>query len=300
MKKSTIIFFGSSELSAAVLTKLNQEFDIALVVAPQNPTPVAEVAKNLELTLSKPLKLRDPDFYNQVASLNADLFVVVAYGKIIPQELLDLPKKGAINIHGSLLPKYRGASPIQSALANGDSKTGISIMLMDAQMDHGPVLTEAEVEIDKADNYVSLENKLSTLAVNEINQTISAYLTGSIFASEQDEALATYCKIITKEDGKINWTKSARDIYNLSRAYSKWPGIWTTFQGKNLKITACLPIDSNEKKAAGEVYQQEEKILVSTGNGALEILELQLEGKKNIKVKEFVNGRKNFLGAILN
>ena len=310
--KAKIVFFGSSEFSARVLAVLFENFSVAAVVtradqpvgraATITSTPAAILAEKLNLKLLKPQKLNTAEFLAEIASLKPDLFLVVAYGKIIPQALLDIPKQGALNIHGSLLPKYRGAAPIHAALLNGETTTGITVMLMDAQMDHGPILRQREIKIGATDTFIELENKLAELAGKSITADIQKFTSGQLKSQPQNHGQATFTKIVSKEDGKIDWNRTAQEIFNQYRAYIAWPGVWTTFDSQILKITKCaLAAAETSAKKPGEVFQSpENKILVKCGGGSvLEILELQLAGKKTTQVKDFLNGHKNFVGSTL-
>jgi len=312
--KIKIVFFGSSEFSARILEALHKIYEIPLVITqPDKPvgrkkilqsTPVAVLADRLKIPLIKPGSLRkQPEVFTKIQDAAPDLFVVVAYGKIIPDELLQIPKKGPINIHGSILPKYRGAAPIQGALAAGASETGITIMLMDAEMDHGPVLSTANLAIGPDETFEQLESRLATLAEQLILKTIPEFLSGKITPIEQNHSQATFTKIISREDGAIDWKKTAAEIYNQYRAFHAWPGIWTIWQNQTLKINKCRVEASQpaDKKIAapGEVLTFDGRLLVQTGQGLLEIEELQLEGKNRAVAREFLNGHRSLIGSIL-
>ena len=225
----------------------------------------------------------------------ADLLIVVAYGQIIPKAVLDLAP--AINIHGSILPKYRGASPIHSSLLSGETETGISIMLMDEKMDHGPVLKIEKVKIEPEDTFIELEQKLCELAKTLIIPTANDFLEGRIQPQEQDHSKATFCKTISKEDGRIDWNTNVAEVFNKYRAYIQWPGVWTTFEGKILKIKKCLP--NTIKTTAGVVSLNGEKILVGCLDASLELLEVQLEGKNPTTASDFLRGHPNFVNTKL-
>jgi methionyl-tRNA formyltransferase len=219
--------------------------------------------------------------------------------KIIPQEVLDIPELGALNIHGSLLPRHRGASPIHQALLEGDKETGITIMLMDEQVDHGPMLLQKSVMIADDDNFVTLELKLAHIAQDLIVQAIPEFAEGKLKPKEQDHSKATFTKIITKADGLIDWHKDVRKIYNKYRAYITWPGVHTVWKGMNLKINLCRPMEGQFQGQPGTVSRDNERILVVCGEGALELTTIQLEGKKALPVEEFVRGHQDFIGSKL-
>lgn len=332
LKNLTIIFMGTPDFSVpSLLSLINQAKVIAVVTQPDkkvgrkqdlSQSPVKKVALENKIEVLQPEKIKgNLEFIKQIKDLQPDLIVVVAYGFILPQEILDVPKYGAINIHASLLPKYRGASPIQSAILNGDKETGVSIMLIDDQMDHGALLGQRKIKItdnlpspdglrQAGDNFESLHDKLAQLGADLLSETLPKYIAGKIKPVSQDDTQATYCKILTKEDGKIDWTKSADEIERQVRAFSPWPGAWTVWNKKSLKVikaavyTSTKPVLSQAEgltmtASAGEVFKINEGAAVVCGQGALKILELQLEGKKPMSAKEFLNGYPSIIGAIL-
>ncbi|MDB4940146.1 MAG: Methionyl-tRNA formyltransferase [Candidatus Doudnabacteria bacterium] len=305
-----ILFFGTSDFSAKILKALSNQFEIVGVVTQTDKavgrkkefrqSPVAIIAGELGFKVLKPQSLKNEEALNQIKALNADIFVVIAYGKIIPQNILDLAKQGAINIHPSLLPKYRGPSPIQSVLLNGEKETGVTIMLMDQLMDHGKILLQEKINIDPDETHAQLEDKLYTLSEKLILKTIPQYLDNQITPLEQNHDQATFCKIISKEDGKIDWIKPAAEIYNQYRAYSSWPGIWSTYNDQILKIKKItLTSHLLEQSIPGTVYKNENRIIVAAGKGSIEILELQLEGKTTTTATNFILGHKDFIGSRL-
>jgi methionyl-tRNA formyltransferase len=245
-KLPTITFFGTHEFGAAMLTTLISSglFTIdAVVTQPDRPSgrdgeiqesAVKKIAHQNSLAIFQPDSLKKEKC--DLPFPASDLFVVCQYGLIIPQWVLDLPKKGTINIHTSLLPKYRGASPIQTALINGEAETGITIMLMDAQMDHGAILTQENVAIEPTETYLELSKKMEPVAANLLLMTLPLWLTDSIIPEAQDESQVTTCKMFTRDDGRVDFTKSAKAIYNQYRGLTPWPGIWTTWNEKRLKL----------------------------------------------------------------
>lgn len=304
-----IVFFGTTEFSAKILETLVKDYEVLLVLTQADKpvgrkqelqqSPVSAKAAELNLKTLKPESLKDEGIITEIKKIQPDFLVVVAYGKIIPQNILDIPAKGSVNIHGSVLPFYRGASPIHAAILNGEKETGISIMLMDEKMDHGPVLAIEKLEINPDERFEELEKRLADLAAGMINQTIRKFAGGEIQPQEQDHDKATFCKMITKEDGKIDWNKPAKNIYNMFRAYSKWPGIWTTWNNQILKLTSIKTSDSDFQKNPGDIVYDNNRLYVQTGNKAIEVLQLQLEGKKNLPVEEFLRGQKEFIDTKL-
>lgn len=316
-----IIFFGTANVALPILEVLNKQHQVLAVVTTPDvrvgrkqelqDTPVSALAKDLKLQTFKPEKVKNnPEILEQLKSLGADIFVVVAYGKILPKELIDLPQFKTVNVHFSVLPKYRGASPIQFALLNGDEQTGTSIFVLDEGMDTGPLLAQEIVNVDPGENYFLLADKLAKLSASIINQVLEDYASGKITPLPQDEERATHTKIIEKLDGKIDWQKTATEIYNQFRAYYIWPGIWTTWNGKTVKITDCIPdadqsgltrldseVDPRRADNYGSVLPDGS---VVCGNGTvLKIRSLQLEGKNETDIKSFLNGYKEFIGSKL-
>ena len=231
-----IVFMGTAELSCASLEKLaaNGNFSVAAVVTQPDkpkgrdlrltPSPVKVLAEKLNLPVLQPLKARDEQFITQIRDLQPDLMVVVAYGQILPQRLLDVPRHGCLNVHTSLLPKYRGAAPIQWAIADGEPETGVTLMKMDAGLDTGPVLAIRRTPILPADDSQTLHDRLAQLGAELLVETIPAYMAGTLVPRPQPESGANYAAKIKKEDGRIDWTWPAEKIWNRLRAFTPWPG----------------------------------------------------------------------------
>jgi len=303
--KTNIVFFGTGEFAAPVLEKIleNTDFVVKLVITqPDRPSdrdkkikksPVKILAEEKGLEIFQPVSLKNIPY----PLSDIDLNIVVEYGLIIPQNFLDAPKFQSINIHPSLLPKYRGASPIQSALLNGKTETGVTIMLMDAKMDHGPILAQEKVDIDPDDTFPILSQKLVKNAQILLLNTIPNWLNSSVTPKLQDDSQATFCKILTREDGKASFNKTNDEIYNQYRGLTPWPGLWTTWNAKRLKLEK---ITKSEKKIpVGVVQTENSKTYIGCSHGSIEILELQLEGKKTMDAKTFLNGYGDIGGARL-
>jgi len=305
-----IIFFGTQDFAKTILKGLieSSDFEITTVFTmPDRPagrkqvlqkSPVKILAEENGLKIEQPENLKEYSLLTIPYSLN----IVCDYGIIIPKEILETPENGSINIHPSLLPLYRGASPIQSVLINGETKTGITIMLMDEKMDHGPVLAQKTFDINLNDTYNELHNKLALEAQILLNKTILEYTNNEIQPKEQDHTKASFCKEFKKEDGEINWQKSAIEIYNQHRGMIKWPGVFTFLNGKRLKILKMKLEENikNEKDKNGSVLVINNRLFINCGDeNLIEILELQLEGKKPITAKEFLNGNKKLENEIL-
>ncbi len=304
MKKYQVIFFGTSEFAIPALDALSKSAEIsvkAVVSQPDmpvgrhqklEPTPVKLHVQTINIPVLQPKKIRkNEDFYALLKELQPDLFVVISYGQIIPPNLLELPKYGAINIHGSLLPKYRGASPIQHALLNGDSTTGITFMKMNEKMDEGNILLLKKHEIQKDDTYTTLYKKLAVLGGAMAPLVISDYLEGALTAIPQDESKATTCGKIEKNDGLIDWkNNTAKEIHNKIRAYTPWPSCFTTWENKRLKILAASVDESTTSLNPGVMRITGDVLHIGTKQGAILPLELQMEGKKPCDIKTFLNG----------
>jgi methionyl-tRNA formyltransferase len=308
-----VVFMGTPIFAVPSLKTLiaDDQFEVVGVVTqPDKPTgrgqglsqsPVKSVALENKLTVLTPSKIKhDLEFLNQLKDLQPDVIVVVAYGKILPQAVLNIPKFGIINVHASLLPKYRGASPITAAILNGDKITGITLMKMDLAMDTGPIIaTSEEVAIRPEDTTAALSEKLSDIGANLLIEYLPKYLVGEITPRPQDEMGATYVKTIQKSDGKINWQEDAEIIERKIRAYYPWPGSCTNFNGKLLKIlqTELLP---ENPVVPGTVWPTLDKYpAIATIKGSLKISKLQLEGKSVTSGKDFLLGYPVFIGSIL-
>lgn len=307
----SLLFFGTPDFAVPFLDSLHSHTDFsvnAIITQPDKPagrsgTPVASpVAKRGE-TLSIPVykfeSLKEQSAQKTISELSADCFVVVAYGNILPASILDLSPKDAINVHFSLLPKYRGASPVEQALLDGQSETGISIMLMEEGLDTGAVLSSTIVPIDPKDTTPILREKLVTHGCKALTDTITKWLTEEIKPIPQDDSLATTTGLIRKQDGRIQWDSQDADlIVRMNHAYTPWPGTYTTWNDKILKIITCKSVSVPAGKP-GEVTKTDNNIYVGTPSGALQLETIQLEGKKPVPVQEFIQGYKQFIGSVL-
>jgi methionyl-tRNA formyltransferase len=313
-----IIFMGTAELSRASLERLADDENIsvvAVVTQPDKPkgrelkltpSPVKILAERLKLPVLQPLKARDEKFIAELRELKPDLLVVVAYGQILPQSILDLPPHGCLNVHTSLLPKYRGAAPIQWAVANGEAETGVTIMKMDAGLDTGPILATRRTPILLADDSQSLHDRLAQLGAELLVQTIPDYIAGKISPQPQPVEGSTYAAKIMKEDGRIDWSWTAVQIWNRIRAFTPWPGAFT-FLGETgiLSVNDKLEAGSTrqillklwraevlEKTGAVGIILSADKtgIVVGCGQNSLRILELQREGGRRLAAEHFLAG----------
>lgn len=241
-----------------------------------SPTKQAALTTNIEILQPKKIAELKP----KISRCRPDLIIVCAYGQIIPENILDIPRFGSLNLHPSLLPEYRGASPIQFAILNGEKKTGVTVMLMDEKMDHGPVVAQKETEISDEENGQTLEEKLSRLAADFLMEILLPYLKGEIKPQSQDESRATYTKILKRQDGKIDWQKSGQEIEQMARAFYPWPGAWTTLNDKRLKIIKGKSV--NEKNGQA----------IAAGKGYFLPEIVQPEGKKPMKWQDYLRGKR--------
>lgn len=306
---------GTSELSEVILKELieNKYNLVGVFTKPDQKvgrkqeltTPlVKKLAEEKNIPVFQPLKFNS-EAVEQLKSLKPDLVIVAAYGKILPSSALEIPGFGCINVHVSLLPKFRGPSPIQNALLQGEKETGITIMLMDEGVDTGDILTQEKIEIADEDNHQALSEKLSKEGAKLLIKTIPQWVEQKIQPLSQEHEKATFCELIEREDGKIYWINSAEEIYNRYRALTPWPGIYTHIETENglqrlklikIKLQKTDPI---ERKKEGEVFQIGEDIGIQTSKGIVILQEVQKEGKKVTDIKSFLNGQPGFIGSVL-
>jgi methionyl-tRNA formyltransferase len=300
-----MVFMGTAELSCASLQKLaaTPHFSVVAVVTQPDkprgrdlrltPSPVKVLAQKLNLPVLQPPRAREEDFIRRLRELAPDLIVVVAYGQILPPAILDLPPHGCLNVHTSLLPQYRGAAPIQWAIADGRAETGVTIMKMDPGLDTGPVLAARRTAILPADDSQTLHDRLAQLGAELLAETIPAYVAGKIFPQPQPAAGASYAAKIKKEDGRIDWHSPAEKIWNRLRAFTPWPGAFTFLESETksplLKIWKAEVLEKSGPP--GSVLSADKTgIPVGCGQGALRILELQREGGKRLTAEQFLAG----------
>ena len=273
-----LALFGSPSFALPTLDVLAQEHELALIVAqPDKPAgrgnrltspPVAERAKALELNLAQPAKLKNEGFLERMTALDLDVAITAAYGKILPQALLEIPKHGFLNVHASLLPKYRGAAPIQWALISGEKETGVSVMQTEAGLDTGPLRHVKRLDIDPHDTALTLFDKLSVVGAEAMREALNKLAAGELPCEPQDDEAATFAPLLTKDDGEIRWGDSAREVYNRFRGVRAWPGTWTTYGGKTLKVHDLVVHGENRGEAGNVLSVNANGILVATGEGA--------------------------------
>ncbi len=255
------------------------------------PPPVKELAQQHGIPVFQPQKLRAPEAVEQLKALQPELIVVVAYGQILPKAVLDIPGHGCINVHASLLPKYRGAAPINQAIVDGESETGITTMLMDVGLDTGDMLVKLSLAIGANETAGQLHDRLALLGREAMEETLKRLCAGELVAEKQDDALSTYAPMMKKEDGLIDWSQPAAAIHNLVRGLDPWPGAYTHLAGDVLKI-ADTSVDETLSGAPGRVLSAAaDGVRVACGEGALVVGQLQLPGKKRLAAADFLRGR---------
>ncbi len=296
-----LVFCGTPQFAVATLEKqVDEEFRIQLVVTQPDrpkgrglelvPSPVKQSALKLNLPLAQPDRIKTNDeFRAQLTALEPDAIIVVGYGRIIPQWMLDLPRFGNINLHASLLPKYRGAAPIQWAIANGETVTGVTTMRIDAGLDTGDILGRRQLPITRDETAETLAPRLASIGADLMIETLRGLEAGSVQPRPQDNSQASLAPILKKEDGLIDFSRSAVDIANRIRGFQPWPGAYTKFRGRNLQILKARA--ANAALPPGELHADSGCLVAGCGqNTSLELLELQLEGKKQTSAADFVRG----------
>ncbi len=302
-----IVFMGTPDFAVPSLTALMERHDVlGVVTQPDRPagrkrslreSPIKVLARDAGIPVIQPQRIRDSASMVALGAWDADLYVVAAYGQILPQALLDLPSQGTVNVHASLLPRWRGASPIQAAIRAGDRQSGATIMLVEAGLDTGPLLAKRALPLASDETSQSLHDKLALLGAELLAETLPRYLCGAIEPQAQDSSLATYAPQIKKEEGSINWACSASAIERLVRAFTPWPGAYTSWRGRQLRILAGNRGEGSAE--IGQVILQGDLIAIGTGAGLYYPTRLQLAGKRALRIADFVNGYHDFVGSQL-
>ncbi len=305
-----VVFMGTPEFAVPTLRALDEHYQVVGVITQPDrpagrgrklmPSPIKEVALERGLDILQPRSLHSTEAIRHLEEWRPDVIVVAAFGQILRLEVLGLPPHGCLNVHASLLPRYRGAAPIPAAILAGDDRTGVTIMLMDPGMDTGPVLDQAEIPISPQDTTAILAEKLAHVGAALLLETLASWLQGHIAPQPQDEALATYCHPLQKVDGLLDWTSSADYLDRQVRATDPWPGAFTTWQGQRLKVLrARSRSDWAGTGEPGLVISLDGSAGVVTGEGVLELLEVQLAGKRPAEIKPFLHGQQAFIGSTL-
>lgn len=304
----TLIFCGTPEFAVPTLERLvDAGHAVRLVVTqPDRPrgrgmetsfSPVKDAAVRRGIAVLQPAAIKNnEEFHEQLAAIHPDAIIVVGYGRIIPQWMIDLPRLGNLNLHASLLPKYRGAAPIQWAIANGESFTGVTTMRIDAGLDTGDILMQREMAIGMEDTAETLGPRLAEMGADLMVETLRGLEHGGLRPTPQDDSLATLAPILRREDGRMDFARSADDLFNRLRGFQPWPGAFTTFKGKTLQVHRARPAHDVADVPHGEIALQGARLFVGCGKNkegadtALELIEIQLEGKRRMSAQEFING----------
>lgn len=304
-----IVFMGTPEFAVPVLQALVKNYNVVAVYTRADKpagrgkqvvvSPVKHFALRHNLPLEQPRSLRNGSEHNRLREYNPDVIVVAAYGLLLPQPILDIPRHGSINTHASLLPRWRGASPIPFAILAGDVETGVTLMKIDEGLDTGAILTTRAIPIAPDDTTESLTEKLSALGAQLVLETLPGYLEGKITPVPQNHSEATMTRLVAKEDGQIRWDKSATYIERMVRAYQPWPNAFTAYRGEQLKILRAAVLEQDAPEIPGTVLQIGKDIGVATGKGILLLHEVQLAGKRAMSAGEFARGQREFVGSRL-
>ncbi len=306
-----IVFMGTPAFSAPILRMLVEEgYDVISVVTQPDrpvgrkkvltPTPVKEEALRLGLPIYQPEKLKNPDELQYVLDLEPDLIITAAFGQILPSAVLEAPKLGAINVHASLLPAYRGGAPIHQAIIDGQPETGVTIMYMVDRLDAGDIISQTVVPIESTDDTGIMFDKLSMAGMELLKETLPSIIDGTNLREQQDEEKVTYARNISREQERIDWSKSADSISNQVRGLHPWPVAFTTYNEQNMKIWKAAATESTKSGKPGEVLELgDDALIVQTGEGVLAITELQPAGKKRMSAADYLKGPKIQVGDLL-
>ena len=315
MNNKKIVFMGTPKFAVPVLEMLIKNYGVDLVITQPDkkvgrkkvltPPPVKVVALEHNIKVLQPEKIStDEETYATLKELNPDIIITAAYGQLVPDKILEIPEHKCINVHGSLLPKLRGGAPIQYSILEDHKKTGITIMYMVKKLDAGDMISKVEVDILDSDNYESLHDKLSVAGRDLLNETLPKIFSGDIAPEKQDDEQATFARNILREDEKIDWNTSAREVFNKVRALDPTPGAFTYLDGNVLKIWSSEVVELEEQSSyskVGTIVKQDKKnIYVLCGNETiLKVHELQVSGKKRMPVVNFLSNKKDYVGTIL-
>ena len=299
-----IVFIGTGEIGVPTLRALlNSEHEVLAVVTQPDkpigreqriePPPIKKAIAKTSIPILQPARIKDQQATEQIRSLTPDVIVVVAYGQILPRDMLEIPRHACLNLHASLLPRWRGAAPIQAAIAAGDCETGITVMYMDEELDTGDILLQRSVEILPNDTGGSLHDRLAQIAPDALLESLRLVAAGNAPRIAQDNARATYAPKLKREHGQIDWSESAEAIERKIRAYNPWPGAFMKVDHQNLKVFSASVVDLNGQP--GEVLRSDKDLIVAAGKGALSLTEVQLEGKRRMTAAEFLRGHGAFV-----
>lgn len=297
-----VVFMGTPDFAVPCLQKIIDEGHkvIGVVTQPDKPKgrgkklsmpPVKELALKYHIPVYQPLKARDEEFVEILKNLNPDIIIVVAFGQILPKSILDIPKYGCVNVHASLLPRYRGAAPLNWVIINGEEKTGVTTMYMDEGLDTGDMILKSEIPLDDKITAGELHDKMMIDGANLLKETMDLIEKGEAPREKQNDDDTCYSPIMKKTLGNIDWSKSAKDIHNLVRGVNPWPSAYTTYNGNTMKVWETNVLDNVSDKTPGTIISvDKDGIKVSTGKGIINIKEIQMAGKKRVKVQEYIKG----------
>ena len=306
-----IVFMGTPEFAVPCLQKIIDEGHevLAVVTQPDKPKgrgkklampPVKELALKYNIDVYQPVKAREESFVEKLKEINPELIVVVAFGQILPKSILDIPKFGCVNVHASLLPKYRGAAPLNWVIINGEEKTGVTTMYMDVGLDTGDMILKSEIPLDDEITAGELHDKMMVQGAEVLKDTIDLISKGKAPREKQNDEETCYSPIMDKSLGNIDWSKSATDIHNLIRGVNPWPSAYTTYDKQTMKIWKTKVLDKLSEKTPGTILSVDKNgIEVSTGDKVLQISEIQMSGKKRMIVSEYIKGNDISTGIVL-
>jgi len=310
--KARAVFMGTPQFAGTILESLLQSpcQVLAVYTQPDKPAgrgrpvvfpPVKKLALERQIPVIQPETFKSSEVVEKLASFQPELIIVTAFGSILPPEVLSLPKFACLNVHPSLLPRHRGPSPVANTILCGDELTGVTIMLMDAGLDTGPILVQEKVGISFMDTAGSLSSRLADVGAKLLLETLPKWLGGELRPQAQDESQATYSKLITSKDAEIDWHLSAVELWRRVRAYNPWPSCYTWCQVKRLKIHRAIPLGDVREGGLGEVIALAEppRVGVVTGQGVLGLCQVQLEGRREMSIHDFARGKRDFIGCVL-
>ncbi len=309
MQINNIIFMGTPDFAVPCLDKLHQNYNVtAVITQPDRPkgrgqhlakSPVKVYAEEHNLPVYQPEKIKTAEFTEKLRQMQPDLIIVVAFGQILSQEILDIPKFGCINVHASLLPRWRGAAPIHWSIIGGDTETGVTTMYMDAGLDTGDMILKAKTVITPEMTTAQLHDALMMQGADLLIETIQSIENGTVSREKQDDSLSCYAKMLNNDNCRIDWTKSAQEIHHLVRGLNSWPIAYTTLNGKKFKIWQTKIIDTDTTgKTPGQIIDLTKKgIIVATGNGTIELLQIQPPNKAKMPASSYINGHRQELSS---
>lgn len=309
MQINNIIFMGTPDFAVPCLDKLHQNYNVtAVITQPDRPkgrgqhlakSPVKVYAEEHDLPVYQPEKIKTAEFTEKLRQMQPDLIIVVAFGQILSQEILDIPKFGCINVHASLLPRWRGAAPIHWSIIGGDTETGVTTMYMDAGLDTGDMILKAKTAITPEMTTAQLHDALMMQGADLLIETIQSIENGTVSRKKQDSSLSCYAKMLNNDNCRIDWTKSAQEVHNLVRGLNSWPIAYTTLNGKKFKIwqTKIVDVDTTGKTPGQIIDLTKKGIIVATGNGAIELLQIQPPNKAKMPASSYINGHRQELSS---